>query len=101
MPRTVKKLIASAARRTRNNRMNPGRAPSGNEMAQPQVRSRCQASAGSRMTGSASPRRAALWMVSSMSMKKRVTTNRRMPTQIAANDTSCGTDRLTKETPEY
>jgi len=67
-PRTVKKLMASAARRTRNSRPNAGRAASGNEIAQPQVRSTCHTALGSRMIGSASPSCLALARVSSRLM---------------------------------
>jgi hypothetical protein len=68
MPRTVKKLIASAASLTRKRRTKPGRASSGKEMDHPHVRSRCHMVPGIRMTGSASPSRAALSIVSWRSM---------------------------------
>ena len=94
-PRTVKKLIASAARRTRNRRTNGGRESSGNEIAQPQVRRNCQTTLGIRTSGSARPRRFALPSVASRSMWNSVKTNRPRPRQIAAIEMICGTERAT------
>ena len=51
----MKKLIASAASRTRNRRVNDGRAWSGNATHQPHVRSRCQAQPGRRISRKREP----------------------------------------------
>jgi hypothetical protein len=64
-PRMVKKLIASAASRTRIKRENLGLASSGNATDHPHVLRRCQQPPGSSRTGKAKPRRLAPAIVSS------------------------------------